>query len=345
MKKIIIFIIALVGLITGCENKAKVNNTDDIGYQVYMFPRTCLAGERSISNVYANENNLNESVLSIGGGTDLIFPNKYYINYYYKFPLEDVRNGKEMEVKEDQWTQILEMNFTVIDIQTNEELRTVDVKEILEKNYPDYQPGNQVSPSPASTTEYNGKLAVVYVVEKKPTKEEVEKGIEAEKHNLYIGAEEDFHVLDMNSTVYMDTEVESSEYKFLESTDIFKVNGIEGYLYQTKNGYWKGTQWENTIAVGIAVSSLPENNAKLYEMFPEIKGIEMEEDDSLTFYLDEMSEEEIIKLFLEDGQEINYEGVKMFRNTKDGEEHILTSKEEIDQYYEANEFLIYEYEK
>ena len=345
MKKILIILLVTLGFIAGCDNKKEdENNLNNEAYQVFMVPRICLSGENDFEIFDINEKNSNESVTSIIVGQNKFFPNMYYVNYSYKFPIEDINESKENEVRKSQWTELQEMSFSIFNMQTGEEIKTIDVMKILEENYADYQPGDLVSPSPISTTEYDGKLAVVYIVEKKPTKDEAEKGIESNKHNLYIGIEEDFHVLDTKTTVYMNTEVESNEYKFLESTNIMDINGIDGHMAQSTNGYWINTKWENTIAVNVRVSSLPENSTKLYEKFPKIKEMEFEQDSLLTFFLDGMSEEEIIELFLEDGQEINYEGVKMLRNTKDGEDHILTGKEDIDLYYDANEFLVYEYE-
>ena len=79
-------------------------------------------------------------------------------------------------------------------------------------------------------------------------------------------------------------------------------------------------------------ASLPEENGKLYGEFPALKkyqGLEEKEIDLIFF--DIPSNEEIVEMFVEEGQEISYGGVTIrAQDSIDGKEHQINS---IDEFY------------
>ena len=80
---------------------------------------------------------------------------------------------------------------------------------------------------------------------------------------------------------------------------------------------------------------LPESNETLYKEFPGLKNYGGSEEDIVTFYIGGApTAEEILKLFLEDGEEISFEGcVLPAKLSIDEQDHEIRSFEEYEQWY------------
>ena len=82
---------------------------------------------------------------------------------------------------------------------------------------------------------------------------------------------------------------------------------------------------------------LPEENEKLYSEFPGLKEYKGEGDEYVTVYLEAyLTTEEIMELFMEDGEEISFEGcVIQPEDSIDWRLHEVHSFEEIEQWYDG----------
>lgn len=123
----------------------------------------------------------------------------------------------------------------------------------------------------------------------------------------------------------------TNEYTLLEMNGISATDGHSFIVEVSPSG---------SAHLVVSTSNLPEQNEALYTMFPGIKKYRDEAEDSegyIIFLLDgQPSPEEILKLFLEEGEEISLEGLTLpADSTIDEQEHAITSFEE---YYQWRDF-------
>ena len=86
--------------------------------------------------------------------------------------------------------------------------------------------------------------------------------------------------------------------------------------------------------IDIPGEGLPENNQALYAQFPGLKQYRGEEYEILIYLTDKPDAEEILRLFLEDGQEISFDGVTVTaEHSADGQEHKIESFEDWNRWY------------
>ena len=92
--------------------------------------------------------------------------------------------------------------------------------------------------------------------------------------------------------------------------------------------------FEGVYQIEIMAKYLPKQNEALYGMFPELEQYRGEEDCYVCLYIGGYpTAEELLRLFMEDGQEISFEGVVMSGEYSiDGEEHEIHSFEEYEQW-------------
>lgn len=85
------------------------------------------------------------------------------------------------------------------------------------------------------------------------------------------------------------------------------------------------------IEVSILASKLPKENTKLYQEFPELKNYNAKEDDIVDLYFAGYPDaEEVMRMLLEEGTEITYEGcVLSGENSIDGENHKISCMDNI----------------
>ena len=110
---------------------------------------------------------------------------------------------------------------------------------------------------------------------------------------------------------------------------VFQVRRKKGekekYFYVSAYPCWKGM-----VRVWMTTDYLPKENQALYSEFPQLKEYQGEEGLAVCIYLsDYPSAEEIFKLFLEEGQEVSFEGAVLDAELSiDGQEHEIHSFEE-----------------
>ena len=130
----------------------------------------------------------------------------------------------------------------------------------------------------------------------------------------------------------------------LEEKILLKNNLPEGMIEKI-NPYFYARPYQNFEGVfevrGLA-EYLPEHNEVLYGMFPGLEQYRGEEDCYICLYIaGNPTAEELLRLFMEDGQEISFEGAVLSGEyTVDGEDHEIHSFEE----YEQWDILYAEYE-
>lgn len=139
------------------------------------------------------------------------------------------------------------------------------------------------------------------------------------------------HVNVFPSSGYTEEEEEYFKSFYLIATrecNFLEVNGLTRGLYSEEGvriDYvysWR----DSVIAVAMPASMLPENNARLYAEFPRLKEYEIKEGDRVKlFFAGYPDAEEIIRMLIEDGTELTYEGCILDRIFSiDGQQHEIT---------------------
>ncbi len=125
----------------------------------------------------------------------------------------------------------------------------------------------------------------------------------------------------------------------LEGKRLLQNNLPEGQLTEIRMKYfgWQISSYHNfegVYKIQALAKFLPEQNEALYGMFPELEQYRGEEDCYVCLYIGGYpTAEELLRLFMEDGQEISFEGVVMSGEYSiDGEEHEIHSFEEYEQW-------------
>lgn len=111
-------------------------------------------------------------------------------------------------------------------------------------------------------------------------------------------------------------------------------------IYFTTSSNTRGFINEGIAEVEIKAYALPEENKELYSKFPGLKQYQGQEDLVAQIFLGNYpSAEEIMKLFLEEGQEISFEGCVMDgKYSIDGLPHEINGFEEFDQWFKPSEY-------
>lgn len=246
----------------------------------------------------------------------------------------------ESEVKGTVSRKDLE-SFTleIYSLETEEKLKTIDVKAILDEKYPDIQMA-QIYATPQI---YQNEPCLRFYMEKRP--DTLADGDIDTLQLMFINVEtEEIYMEDYSWKEFRDYRSSydfSVDWKLMVLSDqrdynLFEINGVRVSVSSME-------YFEDTCQLYMPITSLPEENERLYTMFPDLKetvetltGLGWEEDDDvpyLSIYLtDNPSPEELLRLCIPDGQEISFEGMGISgRYSKDGQEHEVHSFEE---YYE-----------
>lgn len=332
--KLLIGLLVLLTLITGCdknnnENEGHINHIEkiELDEEIGYFD---LVGKTVI-------NEKNQYLASLYMDT-LIFPGESYVTYSTNYEKE-----KYSELSLRQIIKLNSFNIFIRDIETNELIKQLDIKEILDENYPEYQIAT-VSVKPHATTVYEGRKCIVFVVEIIPA--DLEKEEVMEMHNLYVSIEDNYHNIDMKTTVYYRNGLEYNDsMKNLLCTDILEKNGIDAYYsFDGNNPYWVGTPWESLQV--LRVKSLSKNNKELLEIFPNTE--QYLDENYLTLFADDLSDDEIIGLLLEDGRELDKTQITLSSYCSiDEESHVINGQEDWDLYFkvpESSEEDVFRYE-
>ena len=144
--------------------------------------------------------------------------------------------------------------------------------------------------------------------------------------------------------IFFDWTQEPNYYQFLNANG-FTLFQREDFKSQTKFFYCatgsgtQGYQDEGIAEVRIVTYALPKENKELYSKFPRLKQYQGQEGLVAQIFLGNYpSAEEVMKLFLEEGQEISFEGCIMDgKYSIDGLPHEINSFDEFDQWFKPEE--------
>ena len=218
------------------------------------------------------------------------------------------------------------------DIKTKERTHIYDIKELVEQNYP----GCYIS-SYGGVYEWEGQNVYEVCI----TEKEWEEDYPWEELCLYIS------IQDKSYAIY-EKEIEKWS---IHTTDIFYrlneerllLNNLSfEMLEEMGHPYIYALPYQNFEGVfcidGLA-EYLPEHNEVLYGMFPGLEQYRGEENCYICLYIGgNPTAEELLRLFMEDGQEISFEGAVLpGEYSIDGEDHEIHSFEEYEQWYDEGE--------
>ena len=269
--------------------------------------------------------------------TSLIVPGRYVFLADCEYKYNDEEDIMEVE----------RAKYTVCDLMTGAPLRTIDVKKIADRLEPDkvirHPDGGYI------VIEEGGDIYLSFnLMNRKDMNDKTQ------WRQLYINMETredpmqmrgDFirmrgDNLELAETL---TGEEGGEYAYgvlvMDEIGLIKANGFEPYYserYRGETAGMKVTDWGYDVAqIEMPKKYLPESNETLYKEFPGLKNYEGSEEDIVTFYIGGApTAEEILKLFLEDGEGISFEGcVLPAKLSIDEQDHEIRSFDEYEQWY------------
>lgn len=155
---------------------------------------------------------------------------------------------------------------------------------------------------------------------------------------LCINVEDGSYTIQENRTSWL-PQYPVDIYYDLEDRKLLRNNLPEGMMEilddEIGGGYaWPYTNYEGVFEVYGIAEYLPQNNEVLYGMFPELKQYRGEENCFIYMLIGgDPTAEELLRLFMEDGQEISFEGAVLSgERSIDGEPHEIHSFEEYEQW-------------
>ena len=248
-----------------------------------------------------------------------------------------------VDLGENDVVELEKANYKIYDLTTGRVLNTIDVKAIAE----------ELEPDKIITDSYLGEINIETGGDKYLNFSLMNKKDQSDKtqwRQLYVNLETEKAIIRLGGdglneikSLSADGIGDTNEYSALldDMIGLIQANGFEPYdslrdEYEKTPGldvwYWG----YGIVQVDIPKGYLPERNETLYAEFPGLAEYEGSDDEILTFYISgSPSSEEILKMFMEDGQEISFEGCVLPANSsKDGQEHEIHSFEEYDQWCE-----------
>ena len=263
-------------------------------------------------------------------------PAVYAVEVDYQMPSRSL--GKKKAGGYVPQTKIEALHFAVYSLETGKKIKEIDVKEILQEKHPHLQ----VQSTSFFAVSYRGKPCIGFVLAEYP--QTYEDGLEDTRQYAYLDVEtEELYLKELTDRILyspMERRIaifRERNYNFLE------INGIENVTVSAEKS------WKGCFVISMPITSLPEKNQQLYKMFPDLAKIseeaelqDWENEDEIPYidiYLvDDPTEEKLIQLLIPDGQEINFEGMKISDiNSIDGQDHEISSFEEYQQYLEPYE--------
>jgi len=271
-------------------------------------------------------------------------PAVYAVEVDYQLPTRSL--GTKAEGGYVPQTKMDEFYFTVYSLETGEKIKKIDIKEILQEKHSNLQ----VQSSNFFAVSYRGKPCIGFVLAEYP--QTYEEGLEDTRQYAYLDVEtEKLYLKELtNGIIYSPMERKTAifrerYYNFLEINGLKNVSA-SGIKNITVSGM---KNWSGCCIISMPITSLPEKNQQLYKMFPDLAKIseeaklqDWENEDEIPYidiYLvDDPTEEKLIRLLIPDGQEINFEGMKISDiNSIDGQDHEISSFEEYQQYLKPYE--------
>ena len=260
--------------------------------------------------------------ISKHSGNTILIPNQYVIDYYLELDRRYVV-GTSNSIN-----QIEKYEAYILDIHTLRMIKTIDVASVLEPYLEEYQIFN----GGFGLGVINGRYYLIQSIEQRKKEEDLQKKTENVYKNLWIDIETETTIIKEDETEELSyTSDDNENIGMLIGTLILKANGYEG-THVRNSGYLKDTSY-----IRIPTKSLPEKNAKLYSLFPELRGVNREEGVYAHIYLSPRTNNlEAISLILEENKDLDFSLLEAkdgyYGNYRiKGELHYIT-KEEYEQF-------------
>ena len=252
----------------------------------------------------------------------ILIPDQYVIDYYLELDRRYVV-GTSNSIN-----QIEKYEAYILDIHTLRMIKTIDVASVLEPYLEEYQIFN----GGFGLGVINGRYYLIQSIEQRKKEEDLQKKTENVYKNLWIDIETETTIIKEDETEELSyTSDDNENIGMLIGTLILKANGYEG-THVRNSGYLKDTSY-----IRIPTKSLPEKNAKLYSLFPELRGVNREEGVYAHIYLSPRTNNlEAISLILEENKDLDFSLLEAkdgyYGNYRiKGELHYIT-KEEYEQF-------------
>ena len=293
--------------------------------------------------LYVEEGSVNPGNTAVVTTADTNFNLRYGRTFTEKWTcLVDAVYCRDTE--KDIITDIEKAEYSIYDLVSGERIRTIDIKMLAEQKAP-----NQVMVHPDNGQIFldeNGSPWVWFALQEKDKQdllwnlkinlETEETRLESREVRIEKSPEDQEEPKEEKDE---EDEEENDQWGIFEDDiiGILKANGFFSYSDKAQADLAGiGVQYpaDNQIYIETSVKNLPENNEALYREFPELKDYVGNEDDIVSLYLqEELTDEEIMRLLMEDGEKISFEGcVLPADESKDGEEHEIHSFEEFYQW-------------
>lgn len=255
--------------------------------------------------------------IDILGNKKLIYEDNYKVSFRGEVYKNDV---KKFLVK-------------IYDIGTNREIKEVNVKKIIDENE-DIQVQGFLSIVEAEI--YNEVPYLTVRIERNPN---TLKNDEKNKDMvLYINLEDD-------SYFYRDFVNKYNKVVCIEREDVLRGCLLAQNISKARLRIYS-SDYEGKIAVYLNLYKLPQDNKVLYTKFPKLKGYVEElaktkKRAEIEFMLsDKMTDEEVLRLFIQDGKDISFDGVIInAKDSVDGLPHKVNNFDDFYKYMEPKEHL------
>lgn len=259
----------------------------------------------------------------------------------------------QRDVNENKTVKVEKSVYQLCDITTGRNIWTMDLKELSEK----YCNGQiLVKPaSPAVIYDEWGTYGMRFVLMDEESgwwEQEIDINMETREIKLVNLQTDDARIIHEAESVGLTekgSEEKAEEPELQEGIfyddiiGVLEINGFPEY-YTKRFGEFarEGIRAKDDIQqpgtecyIETLVKYLPEENEKLYGEFPGLKEYDGDGNDIVSLYLQEkLTEEEIMYLLMEDGEEITFDGcVLPAENSKDGKEREIHSFEEFYEWY------------
>ena len=219
------------------------------------------------------------------------------------------------------------------DLKTGELAEVIDVNQMMEQEK-DYQ----LDTNACNTAEVEGKECIRLFLERIPNEDDSWK-TDWKYLNININTWDTFIMTDEeeDEKVKKDSVIER-ETSIFEEWGGYSLTEANGFINEKgekdgkKKFFYVGEYygWQGITRVWLTTDYLPKENQALYSEFPQLKEYQGKEGMEVYIYLsDYPSAEEIFKLFMEEGQEVSFEGAVLDAELSiDGQEHEIHSFEE-----------------
>jgi len=216
----------------------------------------------------------------------------------------------------------------IYDMNTQEKVRTINVKEYLQA----YSNEWQLFDPRIDSIYRDERFYARFYLEKKPqkiSKDETKNIYDRSMSMLYIDIENGESFWESDGSVVMKETWEASK-TWLEYGKLLKINGCE----ETDIRYFPSQN--KLVQISLPVKSLPAENKKLYELFPSLKEVDRNSGLYVRIYLNNWKDDlGLIELLLPEGQEEKF--LDAFENAGH-----LTNMKKIDYDELANAYIAYQ---